>query len=70
MAKAGAEWGPLPDDENDDMIAELGAVVAHLYGLTGPQLTHIFGTSHEGWDYELRLKAVLKHYREWVGQLP
>jgi len=62
----GVEWGPLAEDEKDDMIAELDAVVAHLYGLTERQLVHIFETFHEGWDYTARLEAVLKHYREWA----
>jgi hypothetical protein len=44
------------------MIYELDAVVAHLYGLTERQLIHIFETFHEGWDYDARLRAVLKHY--------
>ena len=52
----------------DDMIAELDAVVAHLYGLSQPQLTHIFETFHEGSDYQLRLKAVLKHFAAWTGK--
>ena len=34
------------------MIHELDAVVAHLYGLSEPQLFHIFKTFHEGWDYQ------------------
>ena len=38
-AKAvGVEYGKLDAAEKDDMIAELDAVVAHLYGLTEPQL--------------------------------
>lgn len=48
------------------MIAELDAVVALLYGLSEEQLAHIFETFHEGWDYELRLKAVLKHFHTWA----
>ena len=68
-----AEWaeavgvprGPLPADEKDDMIHELDAVVAHLYGLSEPQLVHIFETFHEGWDYEQRLRGVLGHYHAW-----
>ena len=68
-AKAvGVECGKLDADEKNDMIAELDAVVAHLYGLTEPQLTHIFETFHEGWDYQPRLAAVLGHYRAWVGK--
>ncbi len=62
-AKAvGVEYGKLDAAEKDDMIAELDAVVAHLYGLSEPQLVHIFETFHEGWGYQPRLKAVLKHY--------
>jgi len=63
--KVGVECGPIGDLEKEDMIAELDAVVAHLYGLTERQLTHIFETFHEGWDYSSRLDAVLKHFRQW-----
>jgi hypothetical protein len=46
----GVDCGPLADDGKADMIHELDAVVAHLYGLSEQQLRHIFGTFHEGWD--------------------
>jgi hypothetical protein len=46
----------------------LDAVVAHLYGLSEPQLTHIFETFHEGWDYQDRLRATLKHFAAWRGK--
>lgn len=61
----GVEHGPLEDDAKQDMIHELDAVVAHLYGLNQKQLTHIFETFHEGWDHKPRLKATLEHYRKW-----
>lgn len=61
----GVEYGPLDPDEKDAMIFELDAVVAHLYGLSEDQLTHIFETFHEGWDYKPRLNAVMTHYRRW-----
>lgn len=61
----GVAHGPLDPREKQDMIHELDAVVARLYGLTEPQLVHIFETFHEGWDYEPRLKAVLKHFAKW-----
>jgi hypothetical protein len=65
-AKAvGVECGPLEVAEKDDMIHELDAVVAHLYGLNEAQLRHIFETFHEGWDYRPRLKAVQEHYKAW-----
>ncbi|MDE2644241.1 MAG: hypothetical protein OXI05_00170 [Bacteroidota bacterium] len=68
-----AEWadkvevacGPLDEDEKEDRIHELDAVVAHLYGLSESQLVHIFETFHEGWDNEARLSGVLRHYKTW-----
>jgi hypothetical protein len=63
--QVGVACGPPAPDEKDDMIHELDAVVAHLYGLTGKHLVHIFETFHEGWGYEPRLRPTLKHFREW-----
>ena len=64
----GVECGPLGADDKEDMIHELDAVVAHLYGLSEPQLVHIFETFHESWDYQNRLDAVLRHYHAWTGR--
>lgn len=61
----GVECGPLEVNEKDDMIYELDALVAHLYGLTEDHLRHIFETFHEGWEHSPRLEAVLRHYRDW-----
>lgn len=61
----GVEWGLIPEPDREQMIFELDAVVAHLYGLNEAQLTHIFETFHEGWDYQARLDGVLQHYRRW-----
>jgi len=61
----GVECGPLREDVKLDMIHELDAVVAHLYGLEEKHLTHIFETFHEGWEFEARLKETRKHFREW-----
>lgn len=60
--------GPLAAEEKEDMIHELDAVVAHLYGLDEPQLIHVFETFHEGWDYAARLDGVLQHYRAWSAR--
>ena len=65
----GVDVGPLKDDEKAEMIHELDAVVAHLYGLSEAQLRHVFETFHEGWDYEERLKATLEHFRRWAKKL-
>jgi hypothetical protein len=68
-AKAvGVEYGKLVEDEKEDMIQELDAVVAHLYGLSEGQLVHIFETFHEGWDYGSRLEGVLKHFHHWSSK--
>ena len=61
--EVGVECGSIAPDDKDDMIHELDAVVAHLYGLGEHQLVHIFQTFHKGWDYGSRLDAVLYHYR-------
>ena len=66
-AAVGVGCGPLQLDEKEDMIFELDAVVAHLYGLTERQLVHVFETFHEGWDYSDRLENVIRHFREWQG---
>jgi len=63
--EVGVACGPLAPDEKEDMIHELDAVVAHLYGLSEKHLVHLFETFHEGWDYDSRLRATLKHFREW-----
>jgi hypothetical protein len=60
----GVEWGPLDAHEKQGMIDELDALVAHLYGLSSDQLTHIFETFHEGWDYQPRLDAVMSHFTQ------
>ena len=64
----GVAYGPLDADEKEDMIHELDAVSAHLYGLDERQLVHIFATFHENWDYHDRLEGVLRHFRAWNGQ--
>jgi hypothetical protein len=65
----GFKAGKLQDEEKENMIHELDAVVAHLYGLTEPQLQHIFETFHEGWEYQDRLEATLVHYKKWQTHL-
>ncbi|MDI7268794.1 MAG: hypothetical protein QME96_12450 [Myxococcota bacterium] len=64
--EVGVACGPLAPDEKDDMIHELDAVIAHLYNLEEKHLVHIFETFHEGWDCEARLRATLRHLREWM----
>ena len=65
-AAVNVNYGTLEPEEKQDKIYELDAVVAHLYGLSEPQLAHIFETFHEGWKYEQYLNEVLKHYHAWA----
>ena len=65
----GVEYGPLGEDTKQQMIYELDAVVAHLYGLAREHVEIIFETFHEGWDYEKRLTAVLEYYDSWAERL-
>jgi hypothetical protein len=65
-----AAWGKalgirprrVPDDEREDMVSELDAAVAHLYGLLEGDLAHMFETFHEGWDYSDRFDRTRKHF--------
>lgn len=61
----GVTCGPLKEAEKQNMIHELDAISAHLYGLNESQLVQIVETFHEGWDYSARLDGVLKHFRRW-----
>ena len=60
----GVACGPLAANDKEDMIHELDAAAARLYGLSEAQLVHVFETFHEGWDYGARLEGALRHFRE------
>lgn len=64
----GVSHGPLDTKCKDGMVRELDAVVAHLYGLSEPQLVHVFKTFRKTWDYQEYLDDVLGHYHSWVGK--
>lgn len=51
------------DKTKNDLIAELDAAVAVLYGLDEADLRVIYTTFHEGADYTERLAAVTEHFR-------
>lgn len=65
--KVGVKGRRLAEDEQSDLIAELDAAVAHLYGLAESDLVHIFETFHEGWDFQDRLDATLRHFTNLKG---
>ena len=54
-------------DQQSELIAELDALVARLYGLSRDQLKHVFATFHRGWDYAPRLKKVLGYFDALEG---
>ena len=58
----------MPEDEKQDMVAELEALAARLYGLTELQFVHVFETFHERWNYDTRLKAVRRHFHAWASR--
>lgn len=49
--------------EKQDLIQELDACVAHLYGLDEDDLEVLYGTFHEKADYSGYHAAVLEHFR-------
>jgi hypothetical protein len=54
------------EEEKQELVAELDACVALLYGLDERQLGHVFETFHPTWDYEPRLERVLAHFHRLV----
>lgn len=65
-AEVGVPVGSVRDEApKQDLICELDACVAHLYGLDESDLAVIYETFHEGADYSERHAAVLEHFRRW-----
>ena len=64
-AKAvGVPVGSITDeDTKQDLICELDACVAYLYGLDESDLAVVYETFHEKTDYSERHRAVLKYFR-------
>ena len=63
-AAIGVEVGSVRDEfTKQDLICELDACVAHLYGLDESDLAVIYETFHKGVDYSARHAAVLEHFR-------
>lgn len=68
-AEVGVPVGSVKTEEDkNDIIYELDALVSLLYGLSEEQVEHVFATFHRGWDYQPRLNAVLKHYADWKNK--
>jgi hypothetical protein len=60
----GVSVGSVTDEGRPDLLAELDAAVAHLYGLTPDDLRVIYDTFHEGADYSAHRDRVLAHHKE------
>ncbi|MBA2278577.1 MAG: hypothetical protein H0W06_12525 [Chloroflexia bacterium] len=58
----GVPVGSVDDAEKPELIAELDALVSHLYGLKRDHVAHVFETFHRGWNYAPRLKKVLGYF--------
>lgn len=58
----GVPVGSVSEEEKPELIAELDALVAHLYGLDRDDVIHIFETFHRGWDFGPRLEKVLGYF--------
>ncbi len=80
--QVGVDCGPIDENTWWEMICELDAVVALLYGLEEKHLRHIFETFHTGWepgevarhrtlgDYTRRLETTLDYFRRWQKEKP
>ncbi len=64
----GVDCGLLEMDEKQNMVYELDALVAHLYGLDEHQLSHIFETFHKDKDYDERCDRVRRYFQTWQGR--
>ena len=63
-AAVGVPVGSANDEPTkSELICELDACVARLYGLDEDDLAVIYDTFHEGTDYSDRLASVLAHFR-------
>lgn len=62
--EVGVEVGSVSDEETrHDLVCELDACVARLYGLNENDLAVIYETFHTGADYSDRRERVLEHFR-------
>lgn len=65
----GVDYGSIPEERRQEMMYEIDAVAAHLYGLTREHVEVMFETFHDGWNYEERLERVLDYYASWADRL-
>lgn len=67
--QVGVPVGSVKDDAaKEELLAELDALVAHLYGLDDDDLQHVYATFHRGADYSVRATAAARHFEAWSGK--
>ena len=60
--------GPLETNLKNELIDQVDAVSALLYGLSEQELETVFETFHEGWDWKPGHARVLAKYRLLKGK--
>jgi hypothetical protein len=58
----GVDFGPFEPTAKADLVGELDAAVALLFGLSRDELEHVFETFHAGWNPTERVALTLAHY--------
>ncbi len=61
--EVGVPVGSVPEADKPELLAQLDAAVAILYGLAESDLRVIYDTFHEGADYSAHCARVLVHHR-------
>jgi hypothetical protein len=56
------------EEEKEDLVAQLDALVAGAFCLDQSDIRLIFETFHPTWNYVERLQAVLKHFQAWKAK--
>lgn len=64
----GVEHGLLKPEEKQELVDQVDAVAALLYGLSEQELETVFETFHEGWDWKPDHARVLAKYRLLKGK--
>lgn len=62
----GVDCGSINEDEELELIYELDAVAAQLYGLDRDQLVTVFETFHDNWnEFDDRVERTLGYHEDW-----
>ncbi|TDB38233.1 MAG: hypothetical protein D9V44_09415 [Actinobacteria bacterium] len=65
-SKVGVPVGGVSEESKPQLLAELDACVALLYGLAMPQVEHLVRTFHPTWDCAERLEGITAFYDLWA----